>query len=356
MLDLNALDVDEIATALSDQTDYEHVWPIDPRTGSIAFWTSDTGIDGENPVDLDELDLLAIDPLPSHVWYADMADFTQQVSDPSARQRLARALSGRGAFHRFKDELYEEYPDLVSVWQAFRETVLNAEQSDGSSTKDSSQKPPPRTSPPTTPIPSFPDSTAASSRCRGAVARARVPMCRCADVRVSGCAHGGPEPRPLRGQSRWSALAPRAAGPRILGALASLLRRHGGTGDGAGATPVKTGTVLGTAVSVARVPYDRVRPFLTDDGAARVLGLAPVPAELVIGATASPALVWLHGAYWYQGEYEFAPHCDGTQVTYRIRNISGHPDLLIRLWQRRLLSSQQADTDRFAAELPARLA
>jgi hypothetical protein len=50
--------VDEIATALSDQTDYEHRRLIDSRTGEIAFWTSDTGIDGENPIDLDGLFLL----------------------------------------------------------------------------------------------------------------------------------------------------------------------------------------------------------------------------------------------------------------------------------------------------------
>jgi hypothetical protein len=42
-----------------------------------------------------------------------MADFAQQVSDAVARQRLARALSGRGAFLRFKNELSEEYPDRV---------------------------------------------------------------------------------------------------------------------------------------------------------------------------------------------------------------------------------------------------
>lgn len=56
VLDLNRLDVDEVATALSDQTDYEHRWLIDPRTGQVAFWTVDTGIDGQNPVDLEELD------------------------------------------------------------------------------------------------------------------------------------------------------------------------------------------------------------------------------------------------------------------------------------------------------------
>jgi hypothetical protein len=122
VLDLNQLDVDEIATALSDQTDYEHRWLIDPRAGQVAFWTVDTGIDGQNPVDLDELDLIPIDPLPSYVWYQDMADFAEGISDDTAGRRLGRAIRGRGAFHRFRDELYEEYPDLVSVWQSFRDT------------------------------------------------------------------------------------------------------------------------------------------------------------------------------------------------------------------------------------------
>ena len=122
MLDLSNLDVDEIANALSDQTDYEHRWLIDPGTGEIAFWTEDTGIDGQNPVDLDELDMTPIDPLPSYVWYQDMADFAERVSDEVAVRRLTRALDGKGAFRRFKRELYEEYPELVSAWQAFRDT------------------------------------------------------------------------------------------------------------------------------------------------------------------------------------------------------------------------------------------
>ena len=75
MLDRDRIDVDEIATALADQTDYDHRWLIDPSTGEVVFWTSDTGIDEENPVDLDELDLILIDPLPSYVWYQDMVDF-----------------------------------------------------------------------------------------------------------------------------------------------------------------------------------------------------------------------------------------------------------------------------------------
>ncbi len=122
MLDLSKIDLQEIATALSDQTNYEHRWLIDPLTGEIAFWTADTGIDGQHPTDLDELDLLPIDPLPSSIWYADMADFVAGLNDDVAVRRLGRAIDGKGAFRRFRAELYEEYPDLVPVWQTFRDS------------------------------------------------------------------------------------------------------------------------------------------------------------------------------------------------------------------------------------------
>ncbi|WP_206665891.1 hypothetical protein [Pedococcus bigeumensis] len=97
MLDLGGIDVEEIATALADQMDYEHRWLLDPQTGQVAFWTSDTGIDGENPVEIDERDLISIDPVPSYVWYQDMADFAAGVTDGAAGRRLADVLQGRGA-------------------------------------------------------------------------------------------------------------------------------------------------------------------------------------------------------------------------------------------------------------------
>ena len=121
VLDLSSLDLEEIASALADQTDYEHRWLINPQTGEIAFWTADTGIDGQTPVDLDELDLVCIDPLPSWVWYQDMADFAEAITDEGAGRRLARAIRGKGAFRRFKDELHQEYPDLLPTWYAFRD-------------------------------------------------------------------------------------------------------------------------------------------------------------------------------------------------------------------------------------------
>jgi hypothetical protein len=121
MLDLGAIDVEEIATALSDQTDYGHRWLIDPRTGQVVYWASDTGIDGENPVEIDELDLILIDPLPSYVWYQDMADFADGISDRAAGRRLSQSLQGKGAFRRFKNQVYELHPELISAWHALRD-------------------------------------------------------------------------------------------------------------------------------------------------------------------------------------------------------------------------------------------
>ena len=46
MLDPGNLDLEQIATALGDQANYEYQWLINPETGEVAFWTADTGIDG----------------------------------------------------------------------------------------------------------------------------------------------------------------------------------------------------------------------------------------------------------------------------------------------------------------------
>lgn len=51
-----------------------------------------------------------------------MADFADAVGDDAAGRRLRRAIRGKGAFRRFRDELFEEYPDLVPTWQVFRDT------------------------------------------------------------------------------------------------------------------------------------------------------------------------------------------------------------------------------------------
>ena len=95
VLDLSSFDLEEIGNALADQTDYEHRWLINPQTGEIAFWTADTGIDGQTPIDLDDLDLVCIHPLPSWVWYQDMADFADTITDERAGRRLGTGHPGQ---------------------------------------------------------------------------------------------------------------------------------------------------------------------------------------------------------------------------------------------------------------------
>jgi hypothetical protein len=65
--------------------------------------------------------LLKIEPLPTAVGYSDMEDFVAQVRDPRVRDQLERAISGRGAFRRFKDALFD-HPALRRAWFAFHDT------------------------------------------------------------------------------------------------------------------------------------------------------------------------------------------------------------------------------------------
>jgi 5-deoxy-D-glucuronate isomerase len=65
MLELSMVDLGEVATALQDQTVYEYRWLIDPQSGQISVWTEDGGIDGRMLVDLEDVGLLPIEPLPS---------------------------------------------------------------------------------------------------------------------------------------------------------------------------------------------------------------------------------------------------------------------------------------------------
>ena len=124
MLELEQVDLDELVMALSDQDIGDHHWLIDPRTGSLHLWSHDVGLDGDDTIDgddLEEMDLLGIDPVPTRQWYRDMADFAAGLSDPRARTELEIALDGRGAFRRFKNTLHQRHPDLVPTWREFQQ-------------------------------------------------------------------------------------------------------------------------------------------------------------------------------------------------------------------------------------------
>ncbi len=54
----------------------------------------------------------------SRPGYRDMEWFIEDLEDAGLAASLARAISGRGAFRRFKDRLFER-PELMTRWHAF---------------------------------------------------------------------------------------------------------------------------------------------------------------------------------------------------------------------------------------------
>ena len=140
MLDLNRLDLEEIATALADQTDYEHRWLINPRDRGSRVLDVRYGIDGQTPVTSTSWTGLhrsaaVLHLVPGH------GRLRRTGQRRAARRRLARAIQGKGAFRRFKDELHEEYPHLLPAWYAFRDSRASAARLSGWPTTRSSTTP-----------------------------------------------------------------------------------------------------------------------------------------------------------------------------------------------------------------------
>jgi len=117
MLEVSAVDLDALAEALEDHSDFIH-WYIDPQTGEVIAWSED--MDEPSPEDNGAL---FVDPLPSHEAYEDMRDFVARVPERRAADLLARAIEGRGAFRRFKDTLFE-FPALRDAWFDFHDVRM----------------------------------------------------------------------------------------------------------------------------------------------------------------------------------------------------------------------------------------
>jgi hypothetical protein len=75
------------------------------RDGEITFLPVD-----DDHIDLDDTELVWIEPLPSWVWYRDMADFAAGIGDEQAARRPRRAIQGRGAFGRFRSSCTRSTP------------------------------------------------------------------------------------------------------------------------------------------------------------------------------------------------------------------------------------------------------
>jgi predicted nucleotidyltransferase len=120
VLDLEAVDLDDLANALEDHS-WEHSWWLDPGSGEVVLWSDYSREQGEP--DPESRGLIPIGPVPSHEGYGDMEDFIARVRDPRPRELLERAIEGRGAFRRFKDTLLE-FPELREAWFRFHDARM----------------------------------------------------------------------------------------------------------------------------------------------------------------------------------------------------------------------------------------
>jgi predicted nucleotidyltransferase len=119
VLDLEAIDLDLICQGLEDHSP-ESSWWFDPRTGDVEPWFESSLQEGDEP---ESRGLIWIEPVDSSESYGDLEDFTAQVRDHRARDLLERAISGRGAFRRFKDTLFD-FPELREAWFAFHDARM----------------------------------------------------------------------------------------------------------------------------------------------------------------------------------------------------------------------------------------
>jgi hypothetical protein len=114
------VDLEELATIL--QGDPLQVGgAIDLETGRVL---PDAAIEyaretGAEDVDLDDDERwLRVRSEGSHRGFRDMRDFIGTVADADRADRLSIAISGRGAFRRFKDVL-SRWPDELRRWFGF---------------------------------------------------------------------------------------------------------------------------------------------------------------------------------------------------------------------------------------------
>ena len=128
------VNLDELIDAM-DQYDRDvQQWYLDTQTGQVLLLSTDyMGEDEEDDEDEPDENLPewqrkerelsklisndaagrfeAVPPFESRQSYGLMEEFIDEVPDPRLRDRLLRAIGGKGAFRRFKDELYD-HPDV----------------------------------------------------------------------------------------------------------------------------------------------------------------------------------------------------------------------------------------------------
>jgi len=117
-----AVDLEELAMALEGDP-ISGGGRIDLRTGEVwpqaaLEYAKEVGEDDEVGDDDDPDRWLWVESEGSRAGYRDMEWFISDIDDPEVADRLSIAITGRGAFRRFKDVL-SRWPDLMERWYGF---------------------------------------------------------------------------------------------------------------------------------------------------------------------------------------------------------------------------------------------
>ncbi len=123
LLRILPVDLEDLAGVLEGDPSYGG-GRVDLQTGQVwpQFAIDDVEEFGEDdPDDSDEPSgWLRVESQGSRPGYRDMEWFIGGLDNPDAADRLSIAISGRGAFRRFKDVL-ARWPDLFDRWSDFSE-------------------------------------------------------------------------------------------------------------------------------------------------------------------------------------------------------------------------------------------
>ena len=115
-------DIQELCNAFEDSSD-DHRYYLDLDTGEIIldFLDSTEREELDEMVDEDSQERYRYLPIAeSHEGYEDMKEFIETVKGTHLVEKLYIAISGRGAFRRFKDVL-NSYPNERERWFKFKD-------------------------------------------------------------------------------------------------------------------------------------------------------------------------------------------------------------------------------------------
>jgi hypothetical protein len=113
------VELDEVAELLQGDPELSEGGYIDLETG--VTWPSsvlDTGDDDVPDPDADPDRYLFVPNEGSREAWRDMRDFTESLTDAGLRDQFQDAISGRGAFSRFR-RLLDQHEELSSSWRIF---------------------------------------------------------------------------------------------------------------------------------------------------------------------------------------------------------------------------------------------